>query len=69
MNLDRAVKICVIIACIVMFCYTMIYYPWQCHEITVLSGGSISCGLNVGAYLLAIVICVTATVAAIMLIE
>jgi hypothetical protein len=47
----------------------MINYPFCCNEIAILSGGTISCGLNVGAYLLAIIMCVIAAGSAIILIE
>ncbi|MEI6841062.1 MAG: hypothetical protein WCK53_07340 [Methanomicrobiales archaeon] len=47
----------------------MIYYPYRCNEIVILSGGPITCGLNAGAYLLAIIMSVVAAGAAIILIE
>ncbi len=69
MNLEKTALWLVIVANIVLFSYTMIYYPFRCNEIAKLSGGSITCGLNIGAYLLAIIMCVIAAGAAIILIE
>jgi len=69
MKHERVLLWLVIIANIVIFSYSMIYFPYRCHEIMILTGGTISCGINVGRYLLGIVMCVVATVAAILLIE
>lgn len=69
MNLEKIGFWLVIVVSIMLFSYIMIIYPYGCNEITILSGGVVSCGLNVGAYLLAIIICVVAAAAAIMLIE
>jgi hypothetical protein len=69
MKHERVILWLVIIANILIFSYSMIYYPYRCHEIAILSGGTISCGLNTGAYLLGIVMCVVATVAALLLIQ
>lgn len=59
----------IIVVSIMLFSCIMIIYPYGCNEISMLSGGLVSCGLNIGAYLLAIFICVVAAAAAIMLIE
>ncbi len=69
MKHERVLLCLVIIANIVLFSYSMIYYPYRCREIMILSGGMISCGLNVGGYLLGIVMCLIATVAALLLIK
>ena len=69
MNLKKAALWLVIIVNILLFSYIMIYYPYHCNEIAILSGGPITCGLNVGAYLLAIIMSVVAAGAAIILIE
>jgi hypothetical protein len=57
----------VIIANAVMFSYLMIYIPSTCRNIA--SNGTAVCVLSVGAYLIAIVTCVVATAAALMLIH
>jgi hypothetical protein len=69
MNLEKAALWLVIIVNILLFSYIMIYYPYRCNEIAILSGGAVSCGLNIGAYLLAIIISVVAAGAAILLIQ
>jgi|GEM_PF-3387966 len=69
MSREKAVIWLVIIVNILLFSYIMIYYPYRCNEIAILSNGAASCGLNVGAYLIAIIMCVIAAGAAILLIE
>jgi len=56
----------VIIANAVLFSYIMIFVPWVCQKLTI---DPSSCGLNIGAYLVAIANCVVATAAALMLIR
>jgi hypothetical protein len=58
----------VILADAVMFVYLMLYIPYECRNLAILSGGAATCGLNTGAYLIAIANCVIAAAAAVMLI-
>jgi hypothetical protein len=59
----------VIAANAIMFAYLMIIIPFACRNLALISNGTASCGLNTGAYLIAIANCVVATAAALMLIH
>jgi len=69
MRYERVLLWLVIIANIVLFSYSMIYFPYRCHEIMILSGGTVTCGITIGGYLIGIVICLVATLAALLLIQ
>jgi len=69
MKHERVLLWLVIIANIVLFSYFMMYFPYRYHEIMVLSGGAVTCGITTGGYLLGIICCLIATIAALMLIE
>ena len=69
MRYERVLLWLVIIANIVLFSYSMIYYPYRCNEVMILSGGTVTCGITVGGYLLGIICCLVATLAALMLIS
>jgi hypothetical protein len=69
MKHERVLLWLVIIANIVIFSYSMIYFPYRCHEIMILSGGTVTCGITIGGYLLGIVMCLVATLAALLLIQ
>ena len=69
MKHERVLLWFVIIANIGIFSYSMIYFPYRCHEIMILSGGAVTCGITIGGYLLGIICCLIATIAALMLIK
>jgi len=69
MEHEKVILWLVIIANILIFSYSMIYYPYRCQEIMILSGGTITCGITIGGYLLGIVCCLVATMAALFLIH
>jgi hypothetical protein len=69
MKIPKFVLWLVIIANAVMFSYLMIYIPYACRNLAIASNGTAFCALSVGAYLIAIVNCVIATAAALMLIH
>lgn len=69
MKLLSLILVLVIAACIGMFCYLMVYLPYECQNLAIRSGGTASCGLNVGAYVIAAMDCVVAAAAAFMLIR
>ncbi len=59
--------IAIIAACIVMFGYLMLYIPWECSNLAILTGGHTSCGLEPGAYLIAAISVIIAIIASAML--
>jgi hypothetical protein len=69
MKYERVLLWLAIIANILIFSYSMIYFPYRCHEIMILSGGTVTCGITIGGYLLGIVMCLVATLAALLLIQ
>jgi hypothetical protein len=69
MKVLSLILVLVIAACIVMFCYLMVYLPYECRNLAVRSGGTASCGLNTGAYAIAAMDCIIAAAAAFMLIH
>ncbi len=58
MKIPTIVLWLVIAANAIMFAYLMIYIPYACWNLALASNGNASCGLNTGAYLIAIVNCV-----------
>jgi len=69
MKIPAVVLWLVIIANAVMFSSIMMYIPYACRNIAVASNGTAICGLHIGAYFIAMVNCVVATAAALMLIH
>jgi hypothetical protein len=69
MKLLSLILVLIIAACAVMFCYLMFYLPYECQNLAVRSGGTASCGLNTGAYVIAVMDCIVAAAAAVMLIR
>lgn len=59
----------IIAACVVMFCYLMLYVPYECQNLAIHSGGTATCGLNTGAYVIAVMDCIVAAAAVVMLIR
>jgi hypothetical protein len=69
MKISEFVLWLVIIANAIMFAYLMIYIPSSCRNLAIASNGTAVCGISVVVYLIAIVNCVIATAAALMLIH
>jgi len=69
MKLLSLILVLVIAACAAMFCYLMLYMPYECQNLVLRSGGTASCGLNTGAYVIAVMDCIVAAAAAVMLIR
>jgi hypothetical protein len=69
MKLLSLILVLIIAACAVMFCYLMLYIPHECQNLASRSGGTATCGLNTGAYVIAVTDCIVAAAAAVMLIR
>jgi hypothetical protein len=69
MDWKKSALITIILINIVIFGYLMIYFPYRCNQIALLSAGTSTCGLNIGAYLIAIGNCIVAAVAALFMIK
>jgi hypothetical protein len=69
MKMLSPILMLVIAACIVMFCYLMLYLPYACRNPAVRTGGTASCGWNWGAYGIAAMDCIIAAGAAFRLIH
>jgi hypothetical protein len=65
----RGAYILIITANTAIFSYIMFYMTWQCNQIYELSGGTATCGLNAGAYVIAIANSIVAAAAALLLIQ
>ena len=69
MKFLSVIYVAIIAACIVMFCYLMLYIPYECRNLAISSGGTATCGLEAGAYFVAAVSVVVGLAAAGMLIR
>lgn len=69
MKYPTVALIAIIAACIVMFGYLMVYVPYECSNLSVTSGGNATCGLESGAYVIAVISAIVAIAAFAMLIR
>jgi hypothetical protein len=63
------VLVLIIVACAVMIGYLLVYIPSECRKLAMSSGGSATCGLEPGAYIIAAILGIIAIVAAFMLVR
>lgn len=63
------ILVLVIAACAAMIGYLMVYIPSQCEALAISSGGTASCGLELGAYVVATILGIVAIAAAIVLVR
>jgi hypothetical protein len=69
MKILPLIFVLIIVACAVMIGYLLLYIPYECQNLVVRSGGTASCGLNAGAYIIAALDAIIAVAAAVMLIH
>jgi hypothetical protein len=63
------VFVAIIAACAVMIGYLMLYVPYECQNLAIASGGTSTCGLEPGAYVIAAISGIVGIAAAVMLVR
>jgi hypothetical protein len=63
------ILVLVIAACAAMIGYLILYIPSECEALAVSSGGTASCGLEPGAYVVATILGIVAIAAALFLVR
>jgi hypothetical protein len=69
MKLLSLILVLVIAACAALIGYLLVYIPGQCQNLAVSSGGSATCGLEPGAYVIAGILGIIAVAAAVLLVR
>jgi hypothetical protein len=69
MKILSLLLVMIIVACAVMIGYLLLYIPYECRNLAITSGGTTTCGLEPGAYVIAGISGIIAIAAAFMLIR